>query len=165
MKIFNNIQRSIFEIRNLIENIAEVRKLVYYDGVNALEQDAPTIEQTKPYFIMSPVFDVTKPPFDKNTLISISLNRANNNEQDNVIARSLVKITILTRSELWEIKNNKIRPLEISDLIIETLNNKKVSSSHKILFSSLELAILNENVNGYVLTFLLDEGSGLDGQF
>jgi hypothetical protein len=32
-------------------------------------------------------------------------------------------------------------------------------------FSNIELAILNENVNGYTISFFLEEGSGLDEQF
>jgi len=34
-----------------------------------------------------------------------------------------------------------------------------------VVFSSLELAILSEDVNGYTLSFSLEEGSGLDEQF
>jgi hypothetical protein len=29
----------------------------------------------------------------------------------------------------------------------------------------MELAILNEDVNGYTLTFFLEEGSGMNGEF
>jgi hypothetical protein len=77
----------------------------------------------------------------------------------------MVKITVLTRSDLWELTGNKIRPLEISNIIVEQLNNQKISSSHKLLFANIDLAILNENVNGYTISFFLEEGSGLDDQF
>ena len=105
------------------------------------------------------------PPFEKNTIVSISLTRGNHDDGINSYKRNKVCINILTRSPLWELNNNKIRPLEIGNYIIEELNNKKISPSHKLFFSSLELAILDEEVNGYTLTFLMEEGAGLDEQF
>jgi hypothetical protein len=71
----------------------------------------------------------------------------------------------LTRSALWKINGSKIRPLEIANIIIEKLNHRKITTSHKLLFSNIELAILNENVNGYSVNFHMEEGSGLDEQF
>lgn len=164
MKILDNIQKSIFEILSLIQADAEVRKLVYFDTKDALKQVAPTIEESKMHFTVSPVFDVTQSPFDQNTIISVVLQKGNFDE-DSVLMRNMIKITILTRSALWELDSNKIRPLELSNIIASILNNKKTSSSHKLLFSNLDLAVLNENVNGYTLTFFLEEGSGLDEQF
>lgn len=164
MKILDNIQKSIFEILSLIQADAEVRKLVYFDTKDALSQVAPTIEESEMHFTVSPVFDVTQSPFDKNTIISVVLQKGNFDE-DSVLMRNIIKITVLTRSALWELDSNKIRPLELSNIIASILNNKKTSSSHKLLFSNLDLAVLNENVNGYTLTFFLEEGSGLDEQF
>jgi hypothetical protein len=86
-------------------------------------------------------------------------------DEEKVLLRGIIKITVLTRSDLWELSGNKIRPLEISNIIIDKLNNQKISASHKLLFSNIELAILNENVNGYTISFFLEEGSGLDEQF
>lgn len=164
MRKLDNIQKSIFEIRTLIQAIPEVRKMVFYDTANALNESIPTAEQAKEHFTVSAVFDVTKPPFNKNTIISISLTRGNYDDGSTLI-RGTIRINILTRSPLWELNNNKIRPLEIGNYIIEELNNKKISPSHKLFFSSLELAILDEEVNGYTLTFLMEEGAGLDEQF
>jgi hypothetical protein len=78
---------------------------------------------------------------------------------------SMLHISVLTRSTLWRLNKNKIRPLEIADLIITAINNKKLTTSHKILFSSLELSILDDNINGYTLAFFMEEGSGLDEKF
>lgn len=55
--------------------------------------------------------------------------------------------------------------MEISNLIIRALNNKKVSSSHKVVFSDMELVILDQSMNGYSLMFFLEEGSGFSGGF
>jgi hypothetical protein len=165
MKMFERVQEGIFQIRQLIWASEDLRKLVYYDTPTALTSTpVPTIVQVTPHIVVAAIFDVTEPPFDKNTIISIVLNRGNYDEE-NVLLRGIIKITVLTRSEIWELSNNKIRPLEISNIIIDKLNNQKISPSHKLLFSNIELAILNEDVNGYTISFLLEEGSGLDEQF
>jgi hypothetical protein len=55
--------------------------------------------------------------------------------------------------------------MEIADFIVKEINNKKLTTSHKLFFKRLELSILNDNVNGYTLTFFMEEGSGLDEKF
>jgi len=58
-----------------------------------------------------------------------------------------------------------IRPVQIGNLIIDLLDELKVAISNKLSFNMMELAILNENISGYSLTFLMNEGSGLVEQF
>lgn len=164
MSKLNNIQNAIFEVLSLIKGVPNIRKLVYYDSKDALSLTLPTQEAVANHFTVSAVFDVTEPPFDKNTIISVILGKGNYDEEL-VLLRAILKITVLTRSGLWELDNNIIRPLEISNLIIEILNNQKISTSHKLVLSSIDLAVLNEDVNGYTLIFFLEEGSGFDGQF
>ena len=165
MRVFDNVETGIFQIRQLIIENSDLRKLVFFDTANAINSTTiPTINEVMPHIVVSAIFDVTEPPFDKNTIISIVMNRGEYDEEK-VLLRGIIKITVLTRSDLWELSGNKIRPLEISNIIIDKLNNQKISASHKLLFSNIELAILNENVNGYTISFFLEEGSGLDEQF
>lgn len=164
MDILKNIQQAIYEVKHLIKEIPDVRKLLIHDTANALDLAKPTYEDISEYVVVSPVFDVTEPPFDKNTIITISMTKGNYNH-DLVLFHGILNITILTRSTLWKLNNNKIRPLEIADLIIKTINNEKITTSHKLLFSHLDLSVLNDNVSGYTLTFFMEEGSGLDEKF
>ncbi len=163
-EIFDNLQNSIFEIRQLIQSDPEIRKMLLFDTRDALEKTTPSFEEADEFIILSPIFDITEPPFDKNTIMTISVTRSNYNDEL-VTLNNIIKINILTRSELWELNNNKIRPLEIANKIIQKINNLKISASHKLYFLNIELAILNENVSGYALIFHLEEGSGLDEQF
>jgi len=55
--------------------------------------------------------------------------------------------------------------MELSSLIIDLLDGKKTSTSHKFAFNSIDLLIANENVNGYSLSFFVSEGSGRLGEF
>lgn len=163
-KMFDNLQEAIFEIRHLIQSDSEVRKMLLVDTKNALEAPEPEFSEATDHIVVSAVFDITEPPFDKNTIMTVVLHRATY-DSESVVTSGMVKINILTRSELWELKNRKIRPLEIANRIVAILNNKKVSVSHKLYFSSIELAILNDDVNGYSVIFFIEEGSGLDEQF
>ena len=164
MKILDNIQESVYDVLSLLQGNQDIRKLVYYDTENALTQPDITYSTPADHFTVSAIFDITEPPFDKNTIISVVLNRANYDEESK-ITRNLVKINILTRSALWKLDNKKIRPLQIGNIAIDILNNLKIMPSHKLVFSNMELAILNEDVNGYTLTFFLEEGSGMNGEF
>lgn len=164
MKIFENIQKAIFEIKHLIKETPEIRKLIFHDVSNALDLQKPTYEEIEEYVVVSPIFDATEPPFDKNTIITIAIKKAQYDEEA-IIVHSLIQISVLTRNTLWKLNDNKVRPLEIADLIIQKINNRKLKTSHKILFSHIELSVLNENINGYTLTFLMEEGSGLDEKF
>ncbi len=164
MKIFNNIQTAIFEIKHLIKENSNIRKLLFHDVANALDLGTPTYNEVEEYVVVSPIFDVTEPPFNKNTIITIALSKGDYNDET-VLFHGILQITILTRSTLWKLNNNKIRPMEIADFIVKEINNKKLTTSHKLFFKRLELSILNDNVNGYTLTFFMEEGSGLDEKF
>lgn len=163
-KMFDNVQKAIFEIRSAIESDQDIRKMLFIDSKNALEQQAPTILEIENHITVSAVFDITEPPFDKNTIMTIVLHKAIY-DSESTLLNGMIKINILTRSDLWELNNNKIRPLEISNNIVKLLDNRKVSASHKLYFNNIEIAILNENVSGYSVIFYLEEGSGLSEQF
>lgn len=162
--MLKNIQKAIFEIRSLIQSIPEVRKLVYFDTKTALGENTPTITETQDHFTVSAVFDITEPPFDKNTIVSVGYKKGNYNDEL-VMMLGMININILTKSELWELSDNKIRPLEIANSIINKLNNIKLSTSHKLLLVGIDLAILSDGTNGYTIAFILEEGGGLDEQF
>lgn len=164
MGMLKNIQTAVYEVKHLIKEVPDIRKLLIHDTANALDLSQPSYEDIEEYVVISPVFDTTEPPFNKNTIVTISIKKGKYDEES-VMLHSMLHISILTRSTLWRLNKNKIRPLEIADLIITAINNKKLTTSHKILFSSLELSILDDNINGYTLAFFMEEGSGLDEKF
>lgn len=163
-KILDNIQEAIFQVIALIQGNSEVRKLVYYDTPDALSQPDVSYSTPADHFTVSAIFDITEPPFDKNTLISVVLTQGIRREDVSLIG-GVLKVNILTRSGLWKLDNNKIRTLELANLIIDVLDSEKVAHSNKLFFSEMELSVLDENVNGYTLNFLITDGSGFDGEF
>jgi hypothetical protein len=99
MRILDNIQESVYDILSLLQGNMDIRKLVYYDTTDALAQSDIPYSTPADHFTVSAIFDITEPPFDKNTIISVVLNRGNYDEESKMM-RNLVKINILTRSAL-----------------------------------------------------------------
>jgi len=99
MSKLTNIQRVIYEIKNRLQNNGDIRKLLLHDVPNALDGAAVSFDEADSFITVSPIFDMSKEPFNKNTIISVSVTRASKQEQTAML-NGLVKITILTQSEL-----------------------------------------------------------------
>lgn len=99
MKIFDLLQKGLFEVRTTLLGNSDIRKLVFHDTVDALENVTVSLEDADEHIIVSPVFDMNEEPFDKNTIISIALNRANFSD-DTTMTSSIIKINVLTQSTL-----------------------------------------------------------------
>lgn len=166
MKYFDLIQNTLFEIKTKIREDENIRKLLIYDTPNALTLQAPTREQADPKIRVTAVFDITEPPYNHNTFVTIVATKIQSDE-DEQIFNSIVRINIITQAQLWELGHKKIRPLEIANIIVTMLDNFKTESgaSHKLFFKNADLIVLDGNINGYGLIFHLLEGSGLDDDF
>ncbi len=166
MKYFDLIQNSLFEIKSKIRSNSDIRKLIFYDTTDALALTEPTAAQADPKIRVTAVFDITEPPYDHNTFITIVATKIQADPEEQIF-NSFIRINIITQAQLWELDGDKIRPLEIASNIITMLENYKTTSgaSHKLFFKSAELIVLDGNINGYGLVFHLLEGSGLDEEF
>lgn len=161
----DGIQTSLYEIRSKIRSNKNIRKLVLYDQENALDvSTTPGLSEADDHIVVTAVFDVTEEPYNLNTIITIALSRSTENDDLN-LWENVLRINIITKSQLWSLNNQKVRPLEIANLVIEELDNQKLTASNKLFFHSMELIVLDGNTNGYGLTFHLIEGSGLEDEF
>lgn len=162
---FDSLQESLYQIRSLVREDAKIRRLVLYDQPSALSVvEDPALSAADDHIVVTAVFDITEEPYNLNTIITIALSRATDDEDYNMLM-SVIRVNIITKAQLWALDNQKIRPLEIANLIIEKLENQKLAASNKIYFHSAELVVLDGNTNGYGLTFHLIEGSGLEDEF
>lgn len=163
MDFLTNVQSSIEQMRFIIQSDPEIRKLLYHDFPEALESEVDvSFEDVNGRVEHLGIFDVTKPPFNKNTFITLTLT---NSFADENFWTNLIRINILTRSELWPLKKSKIRTLEIARRILLILNSKKLSTSQIPFASSLEFMVVNDNIQGYYIIFDLIEGDALDDNF
>jgi hypothetical protein len=97
--MFFNIEKSIFQIRAIIESEKDIRKLLAIDSLDALEKEAPTVNQAREHILLAPVFDIEGPPYDKNTTMTIVVSKAVYDDEA-VLLNAMVKINVLTRTEL-----------------------------------------------------------------
>lgn len=164
MKYLDLIQNSLFNIRNIIAANEDIQKLVFHDQPNALSLAAPSAAEYDPRISVTAIFDITEPPYDFNTFVTVVATKIQSDMEEQVLS-SIVRVNIITQAQLWELDNKKIRPMEIANHILSDLENVKVAASHKLFFKSLELIVLDGNINGYGLIFHLLEGSGLDDEF
>ena len=164
MAYLDGIQETLYQIEDVIKRNPNIRKLVLNDSKNALAGDDYSLQDVDAHVFNSAVFDVTEPPYDKNTIVTIALTKLIPDEEQKLFS-SWVRINVITRTALWELSNYKIRPLEIANLVIKELENIKLKTSHKLFMTDMELIILDGNINGYGITFTVVEGSGLDEKF
>jgi hypothetical protein len=166
MKYFDLIQKTLFEIKDKIRLNEDIQKLVVYDTPNALALAAPGAAQADPKIRVTAVFDITEPPYDHNTFITIVATKIQSDMEEQIFS-SIIRINIITQAQLWELAHKKIRPVEIANIIVTMLENFKSESgaSHKLFFKNADLIVLDGNINGYGLIFHLLEGSGLDDEF
>jgi hypothetical protein len=97
--MFENVEKAIYEIKTLILTEPNIRKLLVIDSLNALEAQAPTVNEAREHILLAPVFDITEPPYDKNTTMTIVASKAVYDDEA-VLLNGIVKINILTRTEL-----------------------------------------------------------------
>ena len=164
MKYFDLIQKSLFDIKKKIRANENIRKLVAYDQPDALDQANPSNAVVDEKIRVTAVFDITEPPYEHNTFITIVATKIKSDEDLNTF-NTIVRINVITQAQLWELNDDKIRPLEIANSIIKELEFFKADASNKLYFHELDLVVLDGNINGYGLIFHLLDGSGLDDEF
>lgn len=166
MKYFDLMQKTLFEIKNKIRENENIRKLLVYDTPNALNLAAPSRNDADPKIRVTAVFDITEPPYEHNTFVTIVATKIQPDMEEQIFS-SIIRINIITQAQIWELGNKKIRPLEIANEIVTMLENFKTETgtSHKLFFKNAELVVLDGNINGYGLVFHMIEGSGLDDEF
>lgn len=150
------IELSISAIKSLLCNNINIRKLLYNDSNNALNIEAPSEEEIKNYILTKPFYNLLDDQYNKNSVISIQLSRATPEEEK--VIKSIIKISIITNVDKWELVNNKIRPIQLANEIIKELNNKKLNTSNAISFDDMQEIVYNKNLIGYELSFDLADG-------
>lgn len=161
--LLNNIQKALYQIKSLIINNEEIQKLLYYTSADCLELNALTSDAVEDRVVLFPVFNTTKEPFNSSSFITIQIVTLSDDEESSM--KGILRINIMSHNNLWEINNSKIRPLKIIDVLISILDGTKFSISNKLHFSNMQLAVLGEDVSGYIIIFDILEGSGLESGF
>ena len=159
MKGLERIEKDIYSIRDYLAKDDEISKLLFYPTRNALQRDNVSASLINEYIFLSPVFDTTREPFDKNTFISITLANTEWNDEDGTHMGAF-RINVFSEIDLWELDEDRVRPLAILSKMIEILDQKKLKSSHKLFYISSDLTTLDKNIAGYTALFGIVDGGG-----
>ena len=162
--MLKKLQEALFEIKYILQNDQELKKLLYFDVINPLEQENIS-ELPIHYISLSPVQDYTTAEYNKNTRINIVITDRETELNEEQMLSSVISFYILSKNELWELNNNKIRTLEIANRLISLLDDRVLKTSNKMFFDSLSHVVYNENMSGYTVLFGLFDGNGLENDF
>jgi hypothetical protein len=133
----------------------ELRTLLYYQDPDAAES-VPTIEQVADHIFLQPIITVeSTEPFNKQNYITITIPEgdAGNNKMDYV-----VRVIVMCEKNTWNY-NGDIRPLLISQLVVNILDGFKTKFSNELSFSSIVETVTSKDVCGYSLLFATTDGT------
>lgn len=151
-KIFNNIQKTMFEMKAALLNNENIRKLLVYDQKNALSQQAPTIDDASEHITFFPISEMGIKNYTQNTLINISCRLLDNDtetDQGSIYVGFI--LTMISTKQVWELENYKLRLIELGAEIQETLNNHKFSLPLPLVVLQLEDVVFDADRAGYII--------------
>ena len=152
------MKKIFYEIKNALLNSEDLRKLVFYNTPNALDEVAPTITEAGQSIYIKPIIYIyaDSPEFGLSTFISIGL--IESIILDGSISSS-IKISVACDRQIWEMDNNRVRPLAILSEISK-LDNLKLGAAGKLTFRIVKEVYFNNDLVGYTALFDIDDEKG-----
>lgn len=153
-KFLLRVNDSFKQIRTQLLLNEKIRQLLYFDTVDETTI-VPSIDLVKDHIYMQPIITAeTTEPFNKKNYITITIPEGDlsNNKMDYV-----VRIIVMCEKTCWEINDN-IRPLIISQEIINILDGYKTYFSNELSFSGIVETVTSKDVYGYSILFSTADG-------
>lgn len=163
--MLNNYEKLFYQIKTTLLNVPNLRKLAYYNTPNALSQPVPKIEEAEKSFYTRPIIYIyaDSPEYGINTFISIGLVEA---VVLNGSIDASIKISVACKRDIWDLDNNKIRPLSIISEIISALDGVKFATAGKLNLRIIKEVYFNNETVGYTALFEVeDEKVGVVNEF
>lgn len=144
------------QIRTRLLLNEKIRTYLYYDEIDE-NTEVPPIDLAKQHIFLQPIIttDVVE-PFNKKNYISITVPNA---DISNSKVLYTVRIIVMSEKTCWEV-NGDIRPLILSQEIVNELEGLKLDLATKLSFSSMVETVTNKDVSGYSLLFTVADGIG-----
>ena len=157
--MFHNFETMFYQIKNVLLDSPELKKLIFYNTPNALERAEPTYAECRSSIYIKPIIYIydDSPEFGISSFISIGLIEAV--IHDGSISSS-IKISIVCNREVWELDNNRVRPLAIVSEAEKQLNNTKLGMAGKLELKVLKEVYFNNDSIGYTMLFDIKEEIG-----
>ena len=163
--MLTRIESTLAAIRTKLYNDETIRKLLFHDSNNALQMLAPQEAEVKDYITLKPVFEFeNKEDYTQNSIINIYMTQTDPLE-DVVGVDSTVQINVVCNVDIWELIDNKIRPIQLVNRIIKLINGCKFTASNKLVLTTITDLIINKKMVGYAILFEITDGSGTNEKF
>lgn len=155
--MFSNFEKLIYEVKNTLLSSDDLKKLMFYPTPDALEKTiVPSYEDMKDRITARPVVYVYEESLEYGATSFISIGIIEFALDSGSIAAGL-KISIACKREIWELNNNRIRPIAILSIIGNLLNNKKLSVAKKLDMKSAPEIYFNDELVGFTALFDVTE--------
>lgn len=165
----DQIKNSGFEMAQLLAKNKDIQKLLYIDSddIDMLDNKKYVdILPTQPnWFLENSYIKVETPvelaageTIDRNTVIFIRLDDFTFHMSDNNVA-SWGFIDIITNENHVLLTNNRSRLLELVNLVVKTLDGKKLSAAGEVEISSASFSVYSPNLFGWRMRFSLKDTS------
>lgn len=156
--MFKKYETLFFQIKNKLLGFEDLRKLVFYNTPNALSLPTPTVEEAAQSIYIKPVIYVYQdsPEYGLSSFISIGL------VEGIVLDGSInttIKISIACDRKIWEMENNRVRPLAILSEISK-LDLEKFDLAGKLTLKVIKEIYFNNDLVGYTALFTVDGEKG-----
>lgn len=163
--MLERVESTIAAIKTKLLDNEDLRKLLFHDSNNALNMLAPTVLELRDYITSKPIFEFeNKEEYNKNSVINIYVTEIIPTDESASFT-GVLQVNVVCNLDVWELVDNKIRPLQISNKIIKMLNNTKFTVSNKLVLSNMTDLIINKKMVGYALLFEITDGSGENDNF
>lgn len=157
MSSIKNIDRVVSEIKKMLLNNENIRKLIAVNTPNALTSEAPSKNIASEFILTSPAVYMTEDENQVNyntfAVVYIPLLEFNSQMNDLTFA-----IDLFTRKELIELDNSQLRLHQLLAEIVESIDNKRVSMAGRIQLTTATYINIGNRYLGFQIEMsIIDE--------
>lgn len=163
--MLERIESTMAAMRTKLLADEKIKKLLFFDSNNALFCTLPEDINLDKYITLRPVYEFeNKKEYDQNSMINIYMTQASPYEDVEKVA-GVLQVNVICNVDIWELVDNKIRPLQLVDRIVKLVNGHKFTASNKIVLNTISDLIVSKTMVGYALLFEITDGSGKTDKF
>ena len=163
--MLERIESTLAAIKTKLLRDEKLRKLLFHDSNNALNMLAPSELEVDNYITLKPIFEFeNKEEYNQNSIVNIYVTEIIPTDNE-VSFTGILQINVACNIDVWDLLDNKIRPIQICNQIIKLLNKKKFTISNNLELSNMTDLIINKKMIGYALLFEITDGSGENNNF
>lgn len=151
MSTILKIERLLTNVRDLLINDPDIRKLLYHGGPDALEKEAPSIEDVKEKIVITNYID-RKEEDGGAGYILIFCSGWDRTEE---VADISFQVSTLAWDETYLLNNGKLRNLSLLHRVFTILESKRLGFAGSL---TMEGAVIQTFDNGKTLGYVSDWG-------